>query len=88
MAMTRAAHSRKVAAKRYHCTSSQAFEEMERTLRTVALAAEITMASTTSQATAAPILMDSASTARLNPSNADSPGLIMSALPGRDARRP
>ena len=49
------AHIRKTMENRYHCNSSQAFELVSNTLRTVALAAETRTAATTSHATHLPI---------------------------------
>jgi hypothetical protein len=69
----------KTAPNRYHCISSQAFDELENTLRMTALPAEMMTATRISQLTALPMAVFTASMTRLMDSNPCMPGT----LPGR-----
>ena len=63
-------HSRNTALNSTHCSSSQTFDEVSNTLRTVALTAETSTATRISHATRLPIQVVAASIARVTGSNA------------------
>ena len=66
-----AAQSMKTAPNRYHCSSSQAFEEVPNTLRMIALTAETMMATKIAQAAMRPTRSLNASMPRLIPNSPD-----------------
>src|SRR5215207_9528748 len=65
-----AAHSMNTAPNRYHCSSSQAFEDVPNALRTTALTAETTTEARIAQAASLPTRVVSASIVRLKRSSA------------------
>ena len=77
------AQMRNTAENRYHCNSSQEFEELEKTLRTMALTVATNTAARMSQATHLPSFKFSASIARLSLSRACKPS-----SPSRPASNP
>ena len=65
------AQSMKTAPNRYHCSSSQAFDEVPNTLRMIALMAETSTATTIAQAVILPMRSFSESMTRLIPRSPD-----------------
>jgi hypothetical protein len=70
-ASVHAAQSMNTAPNRYHCSSSQALEEVPNTLRMMALTADTTTATTIAQAVILPICSFNQSMKRLTPRSGD-----------------